>query len=70
MMLYFEDDNTPIRCPHCGSVQLTLRKRGFNVKRAMWGSLWFGENGFLSGFFGSNNDVIECERCGYSWEPE
>lgn len=43
-----------VRCPHCGSTQITTGNRGFSV--------W-------TGFIGSNKTVNRCAKCGWKWEP-
>ena len=46
--------NEPIRCPRCGSTQITTGQRGYS---------------FLTGFLGSNKAVNRCAKCGHTWEP-
>ena len=43
-----------VRCPRCGSNQITTGQRGFSL---------------LTGFIGSNKTVNRCGNCGYSWKP-
>lgn len=54
-----DDDVTKVfteelRCPHCGSTQVSTGKRGAT---------------FTMGFIGSNKTVNRCCKCGYSWQP-
>lgn len=57
-------------CPHCGSQQLKLKRRGFSIRKALLGSMVAGSNGLLAGFFGSNNLKAICSECGREWEME
>lgn len=43
-----------VRCPKCGSTQITTGQRGYSL---------------FSGFLGSNKTVNRCAKCGYSWKP-
>lgn len=49
---HFTDDK--IKCPKCGSTQITTGNKGYSL---------------LTGFLGSNKTINRCARCGYSWEP-
>lgn len=49
-----EEENNTVRCPKCGSTQITTGQRGYS---------------FLTGFLGSNKTVNRCANCGYSWKP-
>lgn len=44
-----------IRCPRCGSTQITTAQKGFS---------------FLTGFIGANKTVNRCAKCGHSWQPK
>lgn len=44
-----------IRCPRCGSTQITTGQRGFS---------------FWTGFIGANKTVNRCAKCGHSWQPK
>lgn len=56
-----------IRCPKCGSTQLTANKKGFGLVKALIGGAIFGSVGLLGGFFGSKKIKITCLHCGHSW---
>lgn len=56
-----------IRCPKCGSTQLTANKKGFGLGKALIGGVIFGGVGLLGGFLGSNKIKITCLNCGHSW---
>ena len=49
-----EEAKNTIRCPKCGSIQITTGQRGYSL---------------LTGFLGSNKTVNRCANCGYSWKP-
>lgn len=49
-----EREQNTVRCPRCGSTQITTGQRGYS---------------FLTGFLGSNKTVNRCAKCGYSWKP-
>lgn len=49
-----EQDASQVRCPKCGSTQITTGQRGYS---------------FFTGFLGSNKTVNRCANCGYSWKP-
>ena len=44
-----------IRCPRCGSTQITTGQRGFS---------------FWTGFIGANKTINRCAKCGHSWQPK
>lgn len=44
-----------IRCPRCGSTQITTGQRGFS---------------FWTGFIGANKTVNRCAKCGHLWQPK
>lgn len=56
-----------IRCPKCGSTQLTANKKGFGLVKALIGGAIFGSVGLLGGFLGSKKIKITCLHCGHSW---
>lgn len=49
-----EEEKNTVRCPKCGSTQITTGQRGYSL---------------FSGFLGSNKTVNRCAKCGYKWEP-
>jgi tellurium resistance protein TerD len=59
----------PVRCPKCGSGQLTGFKSGFGLGKAAAGGLLFGPVGLLAGLVGSNAVKVTCLKCGHSWTP-
>lgn len=50
-----EEEKNTVKCPKCGSTQITTGQRGYS---------------FLTGFLGSNKTVNRCANCGYKWEPK
>ena len=49
-----EEEKNTVKCPRCGSTQITTGQRGYSL---------------LTGFLGSNKTVNRCAACGYSWKP-
>lgn len=43
-----------VRCPRCGSTNITAGQRGYSL---------------LTGFVGSGSTVNRCANCGYKWKP-
>ena len=59
----------PIRCPKCGSTQLSANKQGYKIGRAVGvGLLTFGLGGIVAGAVGAGNVHITCLKCGYKWK--
>jgi tellurium resistance protein TerD len=57
-----------IKCPKCGSEQITAQKKGFSLGKAVVGTLLVGPIGAAGGLIGSNKTQVVCLRCGYEWE--
>ncbi len=57
-----------VRCPRCGSTQLTTKDRGFSLGRAVQGGLLLGPLGLAGGLLGSKKTMIVCLQCGREWE--
>ena len=56
-----------VKCPHCGSEQIQVVKKGYNTTKGCCGYAICGPLGFL---FGQHNaGVIEkvCIKCGHKW---
>lgn len=49
-----EEEKNTIKCPKCGSTQITTGQKGYSL---------------ITGFLGSNKTVNRCANCGYSWKP-
>lgn len=58
-----------IKCPKCGSTQLTADKKGFSGKKAVAGAALTGGIGLLAGTIGSNKIKITCLKCGHQFSP-
>lgn len=53
-----------IRCPHCGSTNLHVDKKGFSTGKAITGALLTNVAGLLAGFIGSGKTEVTCLKCG------
>ncbi len=58
-----------IKCPKCGSTQLTANKKGFSGTKAVGGAILTGGIGLLAGTIGSNKINITCLACGNQFRP-
>ena len=58
-----------IKCPKCGSTQITASKKGFSGKKAVAGAVLTGGIGLLAGTIGSNKVRITCLACGNVFAP-
>ncbi|MGN7786804.1 hypothetical protein ACTJIJ_19885 [Niabella sp. 22666] len=58
-----------IKCPKCGSTQISAQKKGFSGKKAVAGAILTGGIGILAGTLGSNKIKLYCLACGNSWLP-
>lgn len=47
-------DNNVVKCPKCGSTNITAGQRGYSL---------------VTGFIGSGSTVNRCAKCGYKWKP-
>jgi tellurium resistance protein TerD len=64
---YHPDDNT-IKCPQCGSTQITGGTKGFGLGKAAAGGILLGPVGLLGGMIGSKKTMVTCLKCGKKWE--
>lgn len=54
-----------IRCPHCGSRQLSVGEKGFSTGKAVVGTLLTNMvGGVLFGLLGSGRTEVTCLNCG------
>lgn len=60
----------PVRCPVCSSTQITGKKKGFGLGKAVIGGLILGPFGLLGGAIGSNKTMVVCLNCGHEWNLE
>ena len=58
-----------VRCPKCGSTQLSADKKGFGLGKALVGGVLTGGVGLLAGFIGSRKVLVTCLKCGNQWQP-
>ena len=58
-----------IKCPKCGSTQLSANKKGFSGAKAVGGALLTGGIGVFAGTLGSNKVIITCMACGQQFKP-
>ena len=58
-----------IKCPRCGSEQLTANKHGFSLGKAAAGFVLTGGVGLVAGAHGSNKIDITCLKCGFKFKP-
>lgn len=58
-----------VKCPKCGSEQITSGKKGFSGTKAVGGALLTGGIGLLAGTIGSNKIRITCLNCGHQFKP-
>ena len=59
-----------IKCPKCGSTQLSANKKGFGVGKAAAGAILTGPVGLLAGGIGSNKILVTCMGCSFQFKPE
>lgn len=58
----------PIKCPRCGSTQISSDKKGFGVGKAVIGNAIAGPIGLAAGNIGAKKVRITCLKCGKQWE--
>lgn len=51
---YKTQSSNVVKCPKCGSTNITAGQRGYSL---------------LTGFIGSGSTVNRCAKCGYKWKP-
>lgn len=49
-----QQDSNQIRCPKCGSINISTGQRGYSL---------------LTGFIGAGKTVNRCASCGHKWKP-
>lgn len=49
-----QQEKNQVRCPRCGSPNITAGQRGYSL---------------LTGFVGSSSTVNRCANCGHKWKP-
>ena len=58
-----------VKCPKCGSVQITADKHGYSAGKALVAGALTGGVGLLAGFHGSKKIDITCLSCGNRFKP-
>ena len=62
-----KSDNSPVSCPKCNSTQFHADKRGFNLGRAVVGTIATLGVGVVAGAIGKDKIILTCLVCGHSW---
>jgi len=57
-----------MKCPKCGSEQITIQKKGFSAGKAILGAVLVGPVGLVGGAIGANNIKAICLNCGHSFD--
>lgn len=58
-----------IKCPKCGSEQISAHKKGFSGGKAVAGAVIACPLGIAAGTLGSNKMKITCLKCGHVFNP-
>ncbi|OLY92511.1 hypothetical protein SAMN05444008_102367 [Cnuella takakiae] len=58
-----------VKCPKCGSNQISANKKGFSAGKAVAGAVLAGPVGLAAGAIGKNKVDITCLACGNTWNP-
>ena len=62
--------STPkVKCPKCGSEQVTGGSKGFGLGKAVAGGILLGPVGLLGGMIGRKKVMVSCLNCGKRWAP-
>lgn len=57
-----------VKCPRCGSTQISADKKGFGVGKAVVGAAMVGAVGLAAGGIGSKKVIVTCLKCGHQWK--
>lgn len=57
-----------VSCGKCGSTQLHVDGKKFDVANALTGLLWAGPVGLLFGKLTDKSLVVTCIQCGNQWK--
>lgn len=63
----FQPVSNELKCPRCGSIQITSKTKGFGLGKAAVGGLLLGPVGLLGGVIGSKKVKVVCLNCGKEW---
>lgn len=59
---------TELKCPKCGSTNLTANNKGFGLGKAAVDGILLGPVGLLGGLVGSKKAVFICLKCGKQFQ--
>lgn len=59
--------NEPLKCPKCGSTNLSANKKGFGVGKAVVGATVAGPLGLIAGNIGAKKVRVTCLNCGHQF---
>ncbi len=59
--------SAPVKCPRCGSTQISADKKGFGIGKAVVGAAIAGPIGLVGGNIGAKKVRITCLKCGNQW---
>ena len=62
------EQNNRVRCPLCGSPEISAVRRNYNPGCGCLGALLFGWAGLLLGLLGAGNVDLVCHNCGATWK--
>lgn len=60
--------SSSIKCPKCGSDQISANQKGFGVGKAVVGAAIAGPLGLIGGNIGAKKVRVTCLKCGHHWE--
>jgi tellurium resistance protein TerD len=60
-------EESPVKCPKCGSTYIDSSKKGFHMGKAALGGFLLGGVGLLGGALGRHKIRITCLKCGKQW---
>jgi DNA-directed RNA polymerase subunit RPC12/RpoP len=58
-----------VKCPKCGSEDISANKKGFSAGKAVGGALLTGGIGLAAGAIGSGKVILTCLFCGHQFKP-
>lgn len=62
-------EDASLKCPKCGSANISANKKGFSFGKALVGGILTGGVGLLAGTIGSSKIKITCLACGKVFKP-
>lgn len=64
-----QNNSDVVRCPRCGSTQLTANKKGVSLLKGALGVATIGTYGVVAAGHGKNKVLITCLNCGKQFKP-